>query len=88
MVKNRKIEHRHFILHIQISLVTKFQLKLTILIFLTVFVQKGFLWSKTEKVHTTYFLHNSAYSNQSSRKFQLNVDNFHFFDQIFPKRYF
>ena len=32
MVKNRKIEHRHGILLIQISLGTKFQLKLTILI--------------------------------------------------------
>ena len=63
MVKNRKIEHHHWIPLIQISLGTKFQLKLTILIFLTRFAQKGFFWSKTEKVNSTYFLHNSAYSN-------------------------
>ena len=63
MVKNRKSEHHHWIPHIQISLGTKFQLKLTILIFLTRFTQKGFFWSKTEKVNTTYFLHNSGYSN-------------------------
>ena len=62
MVKNRKIEHHHWILLIQISLGTKFQLKLTILIFLIRFTQKGFFWSKTKK-NTTYFLHNSAYSN-------------------------
>ena len=33
MIKNRKNEHNHLILHIQISLATKFQLILTILIF-------------------------------------------------------
>ena len=47
--KNRKSEHHHWILHILISLGTKFPLKLTVLIFLTRFVQKGFFWSKTEK---------------------------------------
>ena len=57
MVKNRKIEHHHWIPLIQISLGTKFQLKLTILIFLTRFTQKGFSWSKTEKVNTTYFFY-------------------------------
>ena len=62
-VKNWKSEHHHWILHIQISLGTKFQLKLTILIFLTRFIQKGFFWSKTEKVNITCFLHNAAYSN-------------------------
>ena len=63
MVKNRKIKHHHWILHIQISLGTKFQWKLTILIFLTRFTQKRFFWSKIEKVNPSYFLHNSAYSN-------------------------
>ena len=62
MFKNRKSDHHHLIQHIQISLATKFQLKMTILIFLTKFVQKGFFWSKIEKVNTTYFIHNSAYS--------------------------
>ena len=60
MIKNKKREHHYLIAHIQISLGTKFQLKLTILIFLTRFVLKGF---KTEKEKNTYFLHNSTYSN-------------------------
>ena len=30
---------------------TKFQLKLTILIFKTEFEQKGYFWSETEKLH-------------------------------------
>ena len=63
MVKNRKSEHHYWIPPIQICLCTKFQLKLTILIFLIRFTQKGFFWSKIEKVNTTYFLHNSAYSS-------------------------
>ena len=62
MVKNRKSEH-HQIPLIQISRSTKFRPKLTTLFFLTRFTQKGFFWFKTEKVNTTYFLHNSAYSN-------------------------
>ena len=41
MVKNRKSEHRYWILHIRISLGTKFQLKRTILILWTKFAQKG-----------------------------------------------
>ena len=40
-VQNRKREQRHQILHIQISLGTKFQFKLTILIFWAKFAQKG-----------------------------------------------
>ena len=63
LVKNWKSEHHHWIPHIQISLGTKFQLKLTILIFSTRFAQKGFFWCKTEKANTTYFLYNPAYSN-------------------------
>ena len=39
--------------NIRISLGTKFQLKLTILIFWTKFAQKGFFRSKTEKLNTT-----------------------------------
>ena len=42
MVKNRKCgHHHHIILHLQISLGTKFQLKMTILIFWVKFAQKG-----------------------------------------------
>ena len=46
---NRKNEQCHWILHIRIILGTKFQFKLTILIFLTKFFQKGRFQSKTEK---------------------------------------
>ena len=59
-VKNWKSQH-HWIPHIQFSLGTKFQL--TFLFFLTRFAQKAFFWSKIKKVNTTYFLHNSGYSN-------------------------
>ena len=38
--KSQKREHRHWMLHIRISLGTKFQLKLTVLIFWTKFAQK------------------------------------------------
>ena len=55
MVKSRKSEHRHWILLIPTSLGTKIQLKLTILIFLTRFTQKGFFWSKTEKAEHQVF---------------------------------
>ena len=52
-VRNRKSEHRHWILHIWIRLGTKFQLKLTVFIFWIKFAQKGFFPSKTEKVKAT-----------------------------------
>ena len=43
-----KSEHHHWILHIRISLSTKLQVKLTILIFWTKCAQKGYFWSKTQ----------------------------------------
>ena len=59
-----KIEHHHEIPpNIWISLGSKFQLKPTISTFLTRIILKEFFWSKTEKVNTTYFLHNCAHSN-------------------------
>ena len=48
-VKKRKGEYRYWILHIQISLVTKFQLQLTIWIFWTKFAQTGYFGSQTKK---------------------------------------
>ena len=48
-VENRKSEHHHGILHIWISLGTKFQLKLIILSFWTKFTQKRYFQSKTEQ---------------------------------------
>ena len=48
-----KREHHRWILHIRISQESKFWLKLSILIFLIKFTQKGYFWSKTKKVNTT-----------------------------------
>ena len=48
-VKNRKSEHHHGILHIWISLGTKFQLKLIILSFWTKFTPKSYFQLKTEQ---------------------------------------
>ena len=50
-VYNRKSEQHHLILQIQISLSTKFQLKLKFLTFWTKFSQKGRFRSKTENVN-------------------------------------
>ena len=49
----QKSEHRHWTLHIRISLGTKFHLKLRIMIFSTKFPQKGCFPSRIEKVNTT-----------------------------------
>ena len=49
MVKNRKSEHHHWIPLIQISLGTKFRLKLTILIFWPDLPKKGFSGLKQKK---------------------------------------
>ena len=51
----QSILQRHWILHIRISLGTKFQLKLTNLIFWTKFAQKGCFRSKTEKLNTNCY---------------------------------
>ena len=46
---------------------------------------KGLFWSKREKVNTTYFLHNSAYSNLSSAKFQFKLATFIFWIKFAQK---
>ena len=51
-IKNRKSEHHHSILHVRISVGTKFQLKLIILIFWTKFAQKGYFHSKRKRVNS------------------------------------
>ena len=51
--ENRKREYHHWILHIWISLGTKFQLKLIILGFWIKFTQKRYFQSKTDKVNIT-----------------------------------
>ena len=51
------------------------------------FSKNGLFWSKTPQVNTTYFLHNSAYSNLSSGKFSSNWQ-FWFFGPNLPKKVF
>ena len=83
--KNWKSRHHHSILHTWISQSTAFHLKLTILIFCTKFMQKGYFSSKTEKWTPPL---NSAYSNKLRYKISGWTDNFEFLDQICPKRIF
>ena len=78
-VKKQKIEHCDSILHIQISLSTKFQLKLTIVIFRTKFAQKGYFQSQTEKMSITIELHIN---------FQLRLTVSIILDQIYPMKVF
>ena len=51
--KKTHINQRHWIIRIQISLVSKFQLKLITLIFWFKFTLKQHFWLKTEKVNIT-----------------------------------
>ena len=88
LVKEGKIEHRHWILHIRISLDTKLKLKLQVLIFYTKNVQRGYFQSKTENVDITLDLH-IRISRQSVRKttetFSKNVLNKHLTYWKIPK---
>ena len=49
-----KSEHRHWILHIRISLGVKFHFELTILNFWAKFAQEEHFLSKTKKVNITF----------------------------------
>ena len=84
-VKNRKSEQHHQILHIQISLGTKFHLKLTILIFWTKFAQKGISNLNQKKMNTT--IKSCIFKWVYIPNFSLNWQ-FNFFDQICPTKYF
>ena len=89
-VYNRKSEQHHLILQIQISLSTKFQLKLKFLTFWTKFSQKGRFRSKTENVNNA--IEFSILELVSVVNFSLNWQFWFFFlfffDQICPKREF
>ena len=50
LVENRESELHYWVMQVEISLGTKFHLKLMILIFWTKFARKGYSRSKTEKV--------------------------------------
>ena len=56
--------------------------------FLDRFVRKRFFWSKTEKVNTTYFRHNSTYSNYSTAKFQFKLTILISWTKFTQKSYF
>ena len=71
MVKNSKSEHHLWILHSQISLGTKYLIKLTILMFWTKFAQKGFLlvWNRKSE-HKHWILQDQI---SIGNKFQLKL---------------
>ena len=84
--KTEKVNSTHdWILHIQISLDTKFQLKLKILIFWTKFAQNGYFQSKSEKMNTTikFCIFKSVYVPNLSLNWK-----FLYFWQICPTKYF
>ena len=51
LIENRKSKHYHWVLHIRISLGTKFQSKFTVLIFWTKFAQNGYFQPETERLY-------------------------------------
>ena len=82
-VENAKSEHHQWILLIQISLGSKVQLKLTILISWTKFDQKGYFRSKTKKRTPSM---NFAYLNYSRYQISGETDKFWFFGYTLPKK--
>ena len=52
-MENEKTEDRYWIVHIRISVGTKFQFKLISLTFWTKFAKKGYFQSKAENVNIT-----------------------------------
>ena len=73
----RKREHHHWIAHILISLGTKFQLKLTILVFWTKICPKRVFLVKNRKSKHQHWIVNIRISQ---------TDNSDFLDQICPKK--
>ena len=85
-IKNKKSEYHRWILHIWISLDTKFQIKQTISSFWTRFVQKGYFWSKTRRnEHHQWILHIRI---RVGTKFQPKLTILIFLAQICPKTVF
>ena len=82
-VENAKSKHHQWILLIQISLGSKVQLKLTILIFWTKFDQKGYFRSKTKKQTPSM---NFAYLNYSRYQISGETDNFWFLGPNLTKK--
>ena len=84
LVENRKNECHHWILHIWISLGTKFQLKLAILIFWTRFAKKVYLQPKKRKRWHHYWILHIRISRGT--KFQLTI--LIFLTKFVQKEYF
>ena len=76
-VENRKSEHQHCILHIRISLSTKFHWAQTISNFVIKFAQKGYFQSKTKKVNIA--IGTKLYFNKAILNFGINLPNKSFF---------
>ena len=85
-VKIGKSKHHHLILHIQTSLGTEFQLKLTILIFWTKFVQKEYFRSKSEKNQYRHSILHIRISRGT--RFQLKLTILNFRTKFAQKGYF
>ena len=83
--KTGTIEHHHWILHIQIRSITKFQLDLTTLIFWTKFPKKGHFRSKIGNMNVTieFWVFELVLVPISLWKYNLE-----FLDRICPKRVF
>ena len=84
-VRKQKTEQHHWIQHIRISLSTKFQLQLIILIFWNKLSQTEYSRPKTKKWTSRL---NSAYLNLFNYRVLPWTDNFNFLDQICPKSVF
>ena len=83
---NRKSEHHHWILRIPINLCANLQLKLTIIIFITKFGQKGYFQSKREKVNNNHWILLIQISLDT--KFQLKLTVLIFLTKFAQKGYF
>ena len=78
-----KIEQHYWVPYIEISPGTKFQLKLTILIYWAKLHQKGYFRSKTENVNSAIeFLHIRI---SLGSKFQLKLTNLSFWTKLTQK---
>ena len=77
--QKRKSEHHHCILHIRISLGTKFHLNMATFIFWTKFSPTEYFWSEQKKWTAPL---NSGYSNYSGYQISASTDDFNFLDQI------
>ena len=86
LIKNEKSEHQNWIAHVRISVGTKFQLKLIILIFLDQICPKRVLLIKNRKSEHHHWILRILISVHT--KFQIKLINLIFLDQICPKRLF